>query len=131
MFRWLLRRFSAPSRPDTTPSEPVPRPARSPLNVSGPFYTCGNCLACGLPEGEAPELLASLGEHNYTTYFVRQPQTPEEVEHACMAVRMCCVDDLRYGGQDPRVIERLDNDPRVCDFVVRDGRVVPARAAET
>jgi hypothetical protein len=87
-------------------------------------------LACGLPEGEAPELLAPLEGDNYTTYFVKQPESAEEVEHACMAIRVCCVEDLRYGGQDRVIIERLGNDPRVSDFVIRDGQIVPASAAD-
>ena len=127
MFGWFRRKPVAATPP---PAEPVQRPTRSPLNVPGPFYTCGNCLACGLPEGEAPELLAPLEGDNCTTYFVKQPETAEEVEHACMAMRVCCVDDLRYGGQDRAIIKRLGNDSRVCDFVIRGGEVVPAASAD-
>ena len=110
------------------PAGPAVRPLRCLLNVPGPFYTCGNCLACGTPEEEAPELLAPLEGQNFTTYFVKQPETAEEVEHACLAIRVCCVDDLRYGGQDRAIIERLGNDPNVCDFVIRGGEVVFAEA---
>lgn len=123
MFWWFRRK---PVAAVSQPAEPVPRPARSPLNAPGPFYSCDNCLACGLPEIEAPELLAPLEGDNYTTYFVKQPETAEEVEHACLAIRVCCVDDLRYGGQDRAIIERLGNDPRVCDFVIRGGEIIPA-----
>ncbi len=100
-------------------------PKRCPLNAPGPFYTAGECLACDAPETEAPDLLAPLAGGNSTTYFVRQPETPEEVERACNAIRVCCVTDLRYGGEERAIIERLGNDPTVCDFVIRDGEIVP------
>jgi uncharacterized protein (TIGR02996 family) len=93
-------------------------PRRCPLNAPGPFYTCGRCLACEAPEHEAPDLLAELRQGNLTTYFVRQPRTAEEIERACRAALVCCVEDLRYGGTDPKVITRLGNDPAYCDYVL-------------
>ena len=91
---------------------------RCPLNAPGPFYTCGHCLACEAPEHEAPDLLAELGPGNSTTYFVRQPRTTEEIERACRAALVCCMDDLRYGGTDPKIITRLRNNPEVCDHLL-------------
>lgn len=93
-------------------------PARFARNAPGPFYTTGECMACGAPEVEAPDLLAPLSDDNYDTYFVRQPSTPEEVERACRATEVCCVDALRYGGRDPEIIRRLGNDPRCCDHLL-------------
>lgn len=95
-------------------------PRRCPLNVVGPFYTCGDCLACEAPETEAPDLLAELGAGNSTTYFVRQPQTAEEIERACRAAMVCCVADVRYGGTGPQIITRLGNDPLYCDHLLVD-----------
>lgn len=94
------------------------RPARLELNAPGPFYTTGQCLACGAPEHEAPELLAPLEDDNFETYFVRQPVTPEEVEHACRAAEVCCVSAIRYAGLDEAVIRRLCNDPAYCDHLL-------------
>lgn len=99
-------------------------PRRCPLNVSGAFYTLGTCLACEAPEAEAPDLLAPLRDGNYTTYFVRQPVTAEEIERACNAIRVCCVTDLRYGGTDSEIIKKLGNDPMACDYLLQDGRLV-------
>lgn len=124
VFDWIRK------KPDAPPQEPMdvtmhqPRPQRYPLNAPGPFYTTGQCLACEAPEAEAPELLAPLNGGNYTTYFVRQPVTPEEVEHACKAIGVCCVMDLRYGGTDRAIIASLGNDPITCDYVIRDGQLV-------
>lgn len=92
-------------------------------NVPGPFYTTGECLACDAPEHEAPDLLAPLENDNYDTYFVRQPETPAEVERACRALEVCCVAALRYGGTDPAIIRRLGNDPTYCDHLLPGGPV--------
>src|SRR5262245_43942577 len=81
-------------------------PRRCPLNVAGPLYTTGDCMACDAPESQARDLLAPLVDGNLTTYFVRQPQTAAEIERACSALQVCCVDDLRYGGTDPKIIAR-------------------------
>lgn len=78
----------------------------------------GDCLSCGLPETEASDLLAPLNDDNLDTYFVRQPVTPEEVEAACWAIKVCCVSALRYGGTDVEIIKRLGNDPEYCDYLL-------------
>lgn len=110
-------------------------PHRFPKNAPGPFYTtgystetddkwCSDCLCCGAPEAQAPELLAPLTDENLNTYFIRQPESPEEIEHACNAIRSCCTEALRYGGKNPAIIDRLDNDPNCCDYLVApDGTV--------
>lgn len=125
--RWLV----AVCRAHAEYGPPHQHANRCPLNVLGTFYTLGTCLACEAPEVEAPDMLAPLTGGNYTTYFVRQPETAEEVERACSAVRVCCVMDLRYGGTDPRIIERLGNDPLACDFVIRDGQLVLSERADS
>ena len=84
-------------------------------NVPGPFYTSGECLACGEPECIAPDLLAPLDDENQETYFAKQPITQEEIERACQAIEGCCVKALRYGGSDASIIERLGNNPVYCD----------------
>jgi hypothetical protein len=109
-------------------------PQRFPKNAVGPFYTlghrssldewCGQCLACEAPEAEAPELLAPLTDGNWDTYFVRQPETQEEVEHACTAIEVCCVTALRYGGTDQSIIHRLGNNPVYSDYIVVRGKPI-------
>lgn len=109
-------------------------PCRFPENAPGPFYSlCGtyvggtwgsSCLGCGVPEVAAPELMAPLGAGNWNTYFVRQPETQEEVKHACDAVRLCCVSALRYGGTDAAIIRRLGNTPEYSDYVIVRGKPV-------
>src|SRR5262249_30775367 len=109
-------------------------PRRFPKNAPGPFYTlgavascgnwCGDCLACDAPEDEAPELLAPLKDGNYDTYFVRQPENDDEIEHACNAIRVCCVAALRYAGTDSAIIRRLGNTAEHSDHVIVLGRLV-------
>ena len=99
----------------------APLPRHFEKNAPGAFYTTGKCLACGAPEAEAPQLLAPLEGDNYDTYFVRQPSTPGEVEQACRALEVCCVNALRYRGQDPAIIRRLGNDPQYCDYLSPGG----------
>ena len=98
--------------------ETFEHPRRLAKNAPGPFYTMGGCLACDMPESKAPELLAPLEGDNYETFFARQPRTTEEIEHACEALESCCVSDLRYGGKDRKIIERLGNSPEFCDHVL-------------
>ena len=107
-------------------NETFKHPERLPQNAEGPWYTNGECLACGLPESLAPDLLAELGPDNADTYFVRQPETEEEVERACRAAESCCVNALRYGGKDARIIRRLG--PDCCDWDVDGGlkRPIPS-----
>jgi hypothetical protein len=107
---------------------------RFPKNAPGPFYTlgdvtsegtwCGRCLSCNVPEEEAPSLLAQLTETNSDTYFVRQPETEEEIEQACCAIEVCCVDALRYGGQDPKILARLRRTGNSDYSVGGDGVVI-------
>jgi hypothetical protein len=98
-------------------------PSRFEKNAPGPFYTTGDCLFCGAPEEEASELLAPLDAGNYDTYFVRQPATPEEVEHACCAAEVCCVSAVRYAGTDPGIIRRLGNRVDTCDHLLPGGPI--------
>jgi hypothetical protein len=92
-------------------------------NAVGSFYTTGECLACGTPESEAPEFLAPLAGDNYDTYFVRQPETAEEIERACRAATVCCANAVRYGGSDPDIIRRLGNRPDHCDHLLPGGPI--------
>ena len=112
-------------------------PLRFPKNADGPFYTtgrprstaddpssptewCGDCLWCGAPEAEAPNLFAPFDDKYTDTYFVRQPSTPDEIEQAIMAARVCCVSAVRYGGRDREIIAKLGNNPEMCDYFLTE-----------
>jgi hypothetical protein len=79
---------------------------RTPLNADGDFYVVKDmCITCMAPHQEAPELMGVDGETG--CYFRRQPQTPEELNHAVEAIWVSCVQALRYSGNDPEILDRL------------------------
>lgn len=85
-----------------------------PKNAPGPFYVeDGFCLSCEAPESEAPDLMAHDWDDEDTSchscYFRKQPQTPDEVRRAVMAVYVSCCGAVRYAGDDPAVLRRLRN----------------------
>ena len=89
----------------------IPKPARFHLNAPGDFYVENQmCIACQAPEHEAPDLMSHIetDDCGYHCYFKRQPQTPEEAERAILAVAVGCCGAVRYGGHDPRILERLE-----------------------
>ena len=82
-------------------------------NAPGPFYVeDGLCIACAAPESEAPDLMDHVGPNEpnaYHCFFKRQPQSVEETDRAMIAMQVCCCGALRYGGDDPTVVQRLLN----------------------
>ena len=76
-----------------------------PKNVPGDFIVndC-ECISCGAPEAEAPDLMT---HDDKSCYFKRQPSTPEELERAIRAVEVSCVGAVRYVGNDPKVLKRI------------------------
>lgn len=80
---------------------------RFPLNVPGPFYVANaQCLICGAPEHEAPDLMAADAETGHC-YFKKQPSSPEELERAVQAVWVSCCGAVQYAGNDPAILRRL------------------------
>lgn len=77
-------------------SDPMRFPPH-PANVSGPFYVeDGCCLACGVWEAEAPELLAWLPDAELPhCYVARQPETEAEFEQMMSAMQVGEVDCIR------------------------------------
>ncbi len=97
---------------------------RTPMNAEGDFYVEKDmCLACMAPEYEAPELMG-FDEQTFC-YFKRQPETPEELEHAIEAVCVSCIAALRYAGNDPAIVERLRGKgaEAECDALSSEGDI--------
>ncbi len=90
-----------------------------PDNVPGPFYTEDACLFCGAPEAAAPELIGwtNYSKEGMNCIFVKQPESPEEVEKAINAMSVSCVANLRYRGNDPVILEKLKamGNGDICD----------------
>ena len=100
----------------------MPDTERHPNNAPGDFYVERDCcIACEAPCYEAPEL---MGRPYSTTeddgcFFARQPHTEEEVENACSAVIVSCVEAVRYSGSDPPILRRLYDNASFasCDVI--------------
>ena len=104
---------------------------RHPGNSVGDFYgiasECG-CIGACAPSVIAPELIG-YQEQPEGCYFVRQPRTKVETDHAIEAV-LGGMDNLRYGGSNPNVIQRIRAGTRnvsldfcqddVCDYPTED-----------
>lgn len=95
-----------------------PRP-RHELNVEGDFYVeKDSCILCGAPEVEALGLMA---HSDGGCYFIRQPETDEEIEQAINAIAVSCVSAVRYGGIDQKIIKKLYslNLESECDYKLK------------
>lgn len=81
-----------------------------PDNAIGDFYVeRDSCVSCEAPHAEAPDLMGLPGSsaRDCGCYFRRQPSTPEEVERACDAVMVSCVEAVRYAGNDRNILSKL------------------------
>ncbi len=89
---------------------------RHPLNAPGPFYVeDGQCIGCLNTCQQAPELMAFFqappdlrgGDH---CYVQRQPQNEVELEQMVQAILASCCSGLRYCGDDPVMLARLQQE---------------------
>jgi hypothetical protein len=97
---------------------------RTPLNAEGDFYVVKDmCITCMAPHQEAPELIGM--DENTGCYFMRQPQISEELDHVIEVIWVFCMEALRYLGDDPAILERLQ--AKGCksqsDVLSRDGGI--------
>jgi len=87
----------------------TPQPQRVPENAPGNFYVERHiCLRCCVPHAEAPELLNRPNLPFRECYFRRQPENATETEHALRAISVSCVHALHHGGDDPKILARLE-----------------------
>ncbi len=121
---------------DDEPNAQTPPFVRYYKNAPGPFYVVdGECMCSGLAPAEVPELLSEdptgpgvNGEGYYYCYFGRQPETPEEIENAIRAMAVSETTALRYGGDNPAILQRLSD--LGLDFLC-DNPVPPPRPNPT
>lgn len=95
-------------------------------NIEGPFYCEKDlCLACRLPEQEAPDLIGFWEAPQpglCHCYFKKHPSTPDDVQRAIRALSICCSGALRYAGNDPAILQRLTDsgiEQQCDDFLSR------------
>lgn len=83
---------------------------RHPDNAAGDFYVeCDSCIACEAPYHAAPELIGRSGSSakNQGCFFRKQPTTADQIDRACNAVVVSCVQAVRYAGNDPEIRRTL------------------------
>jgi len=101
---------------------------RHPLSVPGDFYVeNGYCMACGVPESIAPDLIGNTEETEITLwhcYWRKQPKTDKEIKQAIDILHSQELDCHRYAGNDPKILKRL---PRQCCDAFSGTPQVPAR----
>jgi hypothetical protein len=80
------------------------------------FYVLQDCcITCGVPQAVAPTLVGWRETEGMTQcYWIRQPETPDEVEQAIQIFDQQEVGCHRYAGTDSKIIRRLP--PGQCDF---------------
>jgi len=128
--------FSLPVFSDAPPIPPnnnainQPAPlARHPKSAPGPFYVVdGECMYCGMAPAEALELLVEpTDSDNSQCYFKRQPETPDEIIMAIRAIAVSEAEAIRYGGDDPNILQLLSDYDlgRFCDHPIPPPRPNP------
>jgi hypothetical protein len=93
---------------------------RYPLNKGDFYINNGNCISCGTPQAEAPDII----EHGIDgrCYFKKQPQTEIELDQAIGALMVSCIGALRYGGTEEKILKRLYENglPELCDHIPKE-----------
>ena len=108
------RRFTLGNSSFNKPRLDARAPERHPLSVPGDFYVEKDvCIACGLPEMVAPDLIAHIEEPYYHCYWKKQPETPSEMQQAFNIFEGQEAGCHRYLGTDPKIQERIGSEN--CD----------------
>jgi hypothetical protein len=77
-------------------------------SASGDFYvqdTC--CISCGVPQAIAPDLVGWTNENLTQCFWLKQPQTADELDRAIKIIHSQELGCHRYSGKDPAILQRL------------------------
>jgi hypothetical protein len=80
----------------------------------GDFYlqdVC--CTSCGVPQSIAPELVGWVDDKSGPCYWIRQPETADELDRAINVLHTQELGCHRYSGTDPAILKRCP--PEDCD----------------
>jgi hypothetical protein len=93
----------------------VPRFTPHPKSAPGDFYVeKGQCLACGVPQVVAPDLVGWTDEKVQHCFWKKQPETPAELERAIAILEAQELECHRYAGTDPAILKRVSSS--YCDY---------------
>jgi len=87
--------------------------SKSALSIGGFYVEEGCCMSCGVPQSIAPELVAWTDEKLPSCYWIRQPETAEELSRAIKIIHTQELGCHRYSGKDPAILKRLPREE--CD----------------
>ena len=85
----------------------------------GDFYvqdTC--CMSCGVPQAIAPDLVGWTNQNLTRCYWLKQPQTADELDRAIKIIHTQELGCHRYSGKDPAILQRLPAED--CDHLRPD-----------
>ena len=77
-----------------------------PENIGDFYVTKDECITCGAPEAEAPDIIEHSEKNDGQCFFKKQPETENEIDQAIKAMMISCIGALRYGGNDQKIIRR-------------------------
>ena len=83
------------------------------------FYveeTC--CMSCGVPQAIAPDLVGWTNDKLPNCYWIKQPQTADELDRAIKIINTQEIGCHRYAGSDRAILRRLPAED--CDHLRPD-----------
>lgn len=91
----------------------------------GDFYVQDACCTrCGEPQAIAPDLVGWTNENLTRCYWLKQPQTADELDRAIEIIHTQELGCHRYGGKDLAILRRLPAED--CDHLRPDLKLNPA-----
>jgi len=101
----------------------IPKFTPHPKSARGDFYVVkGECLACGVPQVVAPDLVGWTGEKIPHCCWKKQPETSAELERAIAVLEAQELECHRYAGTDPAILSRILS--TYCDYPMESPTVV-------
>jgi len=83
-------------------------------NCKGDFIVdnsdCDHCHYCKLPQTVAPGLIEF---DRSSCYFIKQPETKEEIDIAINALSVCDCSAVKYRGKDKQIINKILSSPYI------------------
>jgi len=76
------------------------------------------CISCGVPQAVAPDLVGWTNEKFPQCYWLKQPQTADELDRAIKVIHTQEIGCHRYSGNDPEILQRLPAEG--CDHLRPD-----------
>jgi hypothetical protein len=85
------------------------------LNGKGFYVEQECCTNCGVPHVIAPDLVGWRDEQQSHCEWIKQPETPDEIDRAIKILHTQELDCHRYAGDDPSILER--SPAQCCDHL--------------